>query len=137
MRGHAPVAFDEKAWSEDLRNTTDEGRTAATKKRAELERDGQTINELLACDEQARDGTSLPECIKTRVPWPNGRWGIVYLIARDKKGRLSLDVLAFGVRHHPKGSHALNVYEIAHWRLAKITARDLRGKEPSSQKHRP
>jgi len=34
--GHAPVAFDEKAWSEDLRNTTDEGRTAATKKRAEL-----------------------------------------------------------------------------------------------------
>jgi hypothetical protein len=28
-----------------------------------------------------------------------------------------LRYLAFGVRHHPKGSHAETVYEIAHRRL--------------------
>ena|ERR1039458_1393004 len=133
-RGCAPVAFDEAAWSEDLRQTTDTGRAAATRKRAQLERDGQPVDELLACDEDARDGTSLPECVKTRVRRPDGKWGIVYLIARDKQtGRLSLDVLAFGIRHHPKGSHALTVYEIAHRRLHNaIIARDLRGKKPDT-----
>jgi hypothetical protein len=131
---HAPVAFDEAAWSEDLRQTTDTGRAAATSKRAELERDGQPVDELLACDEEARDGTSLPECVKTRVPWPDGKWGIVYLIARDKQTRrLSLDVLSFGMRHHPKGSHALTVYEIAHRRLHNaIVARDLRAEKPAT-----
>jgi hypothetical protein len=39
-------------------------------------------------------------------------------------GRLRLDFLAFGVRHHPKGSHALSVYDIAHGRLLKITAKE-------------
>jgi hypothetical protein len=117
-RGHAPVGFDEVAWSEDLRNSTDAGRTAATTKRAALERDGQPIHELLACDEAAQDGTSLPGCVKTYVPWPDGKWGIVYLIARDPKTtRLSLDVLAFGVRHHPRKSHAPTVYEVAHQRM--------------------
>jgi hypothetical protein len=129
---HAPVAFDEAAWSEDLRNSTDAGRAAATKKRAELERNGQPVKELLACETQARDGTSLPECVKTRIPWPNGKWGIVYLIARDKQtGRLSLDILAFGIRHHPKDSHALDVYETADRRLHNaIIARDLRTEKP-------
>jgi hypothetical protein len=94
---HAPVAFDEAAWSEDLRNSTDAGRAAAT-----------------------------------RVPWPNGKWGIVYLIARDKQtGRLSLDILAFGIRHHPKDSHTLDVYETADRRLHNaIIARDLRTEKP-------
>jgi len=132
-RGHAPVAFDEAAWSEDLHNTSDAGRAAATRIRAELEREGQPVDDLLACDEEGRDGTSLPQCAKTRVPWANGKWGIVYLIARDKQtGRLSLDVLAFGMRHHPKGSHALTVYEIAHRRLHQIIARDLRRKTPDT-----
>jgi hypothetical protein len=131
---HAPVAFDELAWNQDLRDGSDAGRAAATTKRAKLERDGQPVDELLACDEDARDGTSLPECVKTRVPWSDGKWGIVYLIARDKQtGRLSLDVLSFGIRHHPKGSHALNVYEVAHRRLHNaIVARDLRGKKPDA-----
>ncbi len=115
--GHAPVAFDEAAWSEDLRDSTDAGRTAATRKRADLERDGQPVDELLACDEEAPDGTSLPGCVKTRVPWPDGPRGIVYLIARAQTGALSLDVLSFGMRHHPKDSHALSVYQIADQRL--------------------
>ncbi|HEV3320681.1 MAG TPA: hypothetical protein VG147_00635 [Solirubrobacteraceae bacterium] len=117
-RAHAPVGFDEAVWKEDLRSSTDAGRTAAASKRAELERDGQPIDELLACDTEAQDGTSLPNCVKTYVPWPDGKWGIVYLIARDPNtGRLSLDVLSFGVRHHPQGSHAPTVYERAHRRM--------------------
>ena len=32
-------------------------------------------------------------------------------------GRLSLDVLSFGVRHHPQDSKAPTVYEIADARL--------------------
>jgi len=105
-------------WNEDLRNSTDAGRTAATSKRAELERDGQPIDELLACDTEAQDRTSLPGCVKTYVSWPDGKWGIVYLIARDPRtGRLSLDVLSFGVRHRPRGSHAPTVYELAHQRI--------------------
>ena len=28
-RAHAPVGFDEAVWNEDLRNSTDAGRTAA------------------------------------------------------------------------------------------------------------
>jgi hypothetical protein len=114
--GHAPVAFDENAWSEDLRNGTDSGRTAATKRRSRLEQDGQPIDELLGCRDEAQDGTSLGGCVKTYVPWPDGPWGIVYLIARDETGRLSLDHLAVGLRHPPAGRRA-SVYEIAHRRL--------------------
>jgi hypothetical protein len=137
--GYAPVAFDELAWGQDLRASTDAGRAAAVKKRADLELAdlrsvGQPVDELLACDEDARDGTSLPECVKTRVHWSEGKWGIVYLIGRDKEtGRLYLDVLSFGIRHHPKGSHALNVYEVAHRRLHNaIVARDLRAEKPDA-----
>lgn len=114
--GHAPVAFDENAWSEDLRNATDAGRTAAANRRARLEQDGQLVAELLGCKDEARDGTSLGGCVKTYVLWPDGPWGIVYLIARDETGRLSLDHLAFGLRHPPAGRRA-SVYEIAHRRL--------------------
>jgi hypothetical protein len=31
--------------------------------------------------------------------------------------KIALRYLAFGVRHHPKGSHAETVYRIAHRRL--------------------
>jgi hypothetical protein len=114
--GHAPVAFDENAWSEDLRNATDSARTAATHGRTRLEQDGQAVAELLGCRDEARDGTSLVGCVKTYVPWPDGPWGIVYLIARDETGRLSLDHLAFGLRHPPAGRRA-SVYEIADRRV--------------------
>jgi hypothetical protein len=33
------------------------------------------------------------------------------------------------MRHHPKGSDALTVYELADQRLPEIVARDLRGEE--------
>src|ERR1700688_3362775 len=117
-RGNAPVAFDETAWSEDIRNSSDAGRNAALIKRSHLERHGQPVGELLACATDSRDGTSLYGCVKTYVPWRAGKWGIVYVIARDPMtGRLSLDVLSFGVRHHPQDSKAPTVYEIADARL--------------------
>jgi hypothetical protein len=40
----------------------------------------------------------------------------------DIDGRVRLDFLAFGARHHPTGSHSLTVYEIAHRRLLEMTA---------------
>lgn len=41
---------------------------------------------------------------------------MVLALASDKRG-LGLRYLAFGVRHHPKNSHAETVYQIAHRRL--------------------
>lgn len=114
--GHAPVAFDDKTWSEDLLGETDSARATATQLRARLERDGQAVDELLACREEGRDGTSLPGCIKAYVSWPDGPWGIVYLIVRDESGELSLDHLAFGLRHPPPGRRD-SVYHHAHRRL--------------------
>jgi hypothetical protein len=67
---HAPVAFDEAAWSEDLRQTTDAGRAAATKKRAQLERDGQPVDELLACDEEGATGRACPNASRPVSPGP-------------------------------------------------------------------
>jgi hypothetical protein len=41
---------------------------------------------------------------------------MVFRIER-REGRLLLAYAAFGVRHHPRGSMAPTVYEIAHRRL--------------------
>jgi hypothetical protein len=54
--GHAIVAFDEVAWSEDLRNATTSGRNAARRVRRKLESRRQPVAELLACDDEGRDG---------------------------------------------------------------------------------
>lgn len=110
------MAFDEIAWSEDLRNATAAGREAARRARRKLERRGQPIAELLACDEEGADGTRLAGCVKTYVPQPLGPWGLIYLIVRDPEGNLRLDHLAFGLRHPPPGRRA-SVYRVAHHRL--------------------
>ncbi len=115
-RKHAAVAFDEAAWSEDMRNATDAAREIAARRRAQLERDGQPIDELRACDSEGSDRTSLPGCVKVYIPPPYGPWGLVYLIARDDDGRLRLDHLAFGLRHPPRARRA-SVYQVAHERL--------------------
>jgi hypothetical protein len=56
----------------------------------------------------------LPGCVKVYLPPPGGPLGIVYRLAKNKDGRLYLDHLAFGVRHHPPGSTAESVYRMAH-----------------------
>ena len=119
-RGFAPVAFDDLAWQEDLRALGKSVRRIATETRTRLEREGQAVDALFACDEEARDGTSLPGCVKVYIPPPGGPLGFVYRLAKNAEGRLYLDHLAFGVRHCPPGSHAKTVYEIAHRRLHSI-----------------
>ena len=116
-KGYAPVAFDDLAWEEDLRKARGSAPRIARETRARLEREGQEVDALFACDEDARDGTSLPGCVKVYLPPPAGPLGLVYRIARNKRGRLYLDHLAFGVRHHPPGSRAETVYQLAHRRL--------------------
>jgi hypothetical protein len=59
------------------------------------------------------------------MPAKGGTARVVFAIKRQQ-GQLVLAYLAFGMRHHPKGSHALTVYQIADRRLHQITARDLR-----------
>ena len=77
------VRFDELALAEDLQHATAAGRRAGDRARRELERDGVSADRLLRCQPEARDGTRLGGCVKTRVPWPDGRWGLVLVpIAR-------------------------------------------------------
>ena len=116
-KGYAPVAFDELAWQEDLRRASKSTRRIGSETRSRLEREGQAVDSLFACDDEARDGTSLPGCVKVYIPPPGGPLGLVYRLARNKEGRFYLDHLAFGVRHHPPGTHARTVYQLAHLRL--------------------
>lgn len=84
--------------------------------RGQFEQDGVEIKTLRRCDSEGRDGTKLPACFKVYLPAPNGKFGMVLRFIRDGDG-LALRYLAFGVRHHPRDSHARTVYEIAHRRL--------------------
>ncbi len=93
-RGFAPVAFDELAWQEDLRAAIGGARRMAIDARKRLEREGQAVDALFACDEEARDGTSLPGCVKAYVPPPGGPLGMVYRLAKNSEGRFYLDHLA-------------------------------------------
>jgi hypothetical protein len=116
-RGFAPVALDELAWQEDLRRATGGAKRIGEETRLRLEREGQTVEALFACSEEARDGTRLPGCVKVYLPPPGGPLGLVFRIAKGKDGRLYLDHLAFGVRHIPAGSRGMTVYQLAHRRL--------------------
>lgn len=113
--GRARVVFDDVLWDEDLAAATAEATHAASRARDELSRHGAPLDELRACDENARDGSSLPGCVKLYVPLPAGPWGIVFQLARDEHG-VFLAVLAFGLRHPPSSRRA-SVYAIAHRRL--------------------
>ena len=115
-RGRAQVVFDEAAWEDDLRGATPAARKVAKEARARLERNGQPVDDLLVCDSNGADGTDLSGCAKAYIPPQVGPWGLVYLIAKDKRGRLYLDCLAFGERHPPTGRQS-SVYQIAHNRL--------------------
>jgi len=114
--GRAPALFDDSAFAEDLRRTSDTGKEVALAARREFEGDGVSVGSLLACDEEGPDGTELRHCVKLRLPPPNGKFGMVFRI-EQQKGRSVLVFAAFGVRHHPADANARTVYEIAHNRL--------------------
>lgn len=111
-----PAGFDCDLLDEDLARSTPAGATAAEATRREYERDGIPLSHLRPVDERGRDGTFLPDCVKAYIPYPDGRFGMVFQAVAHQTGP-RLRYLAFGVRHHPTGSHAPTVYERAHRRL--------------------
>ncbi len=127
-KGHALVVFDEESFDTDLERLSTTGRRIARSTRKRYETDGVPLKQLRSCDAEGRDGTSLPSCLKVYLPAPNGRFGMVLLLAIATDGP-RLRCIATGVRHHPGGSHALTVYQIADMRLSKVIARDLRSKK--------
>lgn len=54
----------------------------------------------MACEDDARNGTNLAGCVKTYVPWPDGRFGAVFVAVSHPQRPLGLRAIAFGVRHH-------------------------------------
>jgi len=114
--GRAPAQFDDAAFSEDLKRTSDAGRQVAEAARREYEQDGVPIDDLLPCEEEGREGTALQHCMKVYLPRPGDKFGMVFRIELSENKAL-LVYAAFGVRHHPRNSHAPTVYEIAHRRL--------------------
>jgi hypothetical protein len=99
-----------------MARTTASGQKVAEVARREYETNGIPRSDLRLCDPSGRDGTELPQCLKVYLPPPVGRFGMVLkFVVTDEGPRL--DYLAFGVRHHPHGSNAATVYEIADQRL--------------------
>lgn len=78
--GRAPALFDDAAFAEDLRRTSNAGEEVAHAARREFERDGVSVGNLLACDEEGPDGTVLRHCLKLRLPPPDGKFGMVFRI---------------------------------------------------------
>ena len=111
-----PVRFDPDALDDDLLHVTPLGRQVAAQARTELERDGIPASRLYRCGSEMTDGTDLGGCVKTRIPWPDGRWGIVMYGRVDRDGHPELRVLAFGERH-PAEHWRASVYQLAHRRL--------------------
>lgn len=113
-----PVGFDDDALAKDLDRLPASAEVALRAFRKELRRDGGIPqSRLMACQAEGRDGTRLGGCVKTYIPWPDGRFGAVFVPAKHPKRPLALRVFAFGVRHHPRESNAETVYEVADRRL--------------------
>lgn len=116
-RALARVEFDELAWAEDIAAASRSARVVAQQQRKRLEREGQPVADLRACDAEGRDGTNLAGCVKAYLPPPDGPWGAVFRFARRENGTVYLLVIAFGLRHPPARSRQPSVYQRAHRRL--------------------
>jgi hypothetical protein len=113
-----PVGFDEDALAEDLERLPASAEIALREFHKELWREGGLpLSRLKACRDEAHDGTMLGGCVKTYVPWPDGRFGAVFVAVKHPNRPMALRAFAFGVRHHPRESNAETVYEFAHRRL--------------------
>ncbi|MGD9734481.1 MAG: hypothetical protein AB7V58_02550 [Solirubrobacterales bacterium] len=113
-----PVGFDDDGLDEDLAHLPASAEEALRGFQKELRRlGGLPKSRLMACQAEGRDGTRLGGCIKTYIPWPDGRLGAVFIAVTHPNRPVALRAIAFGIRHHPRGSHAESVYEVAHRRL--------------------
>jgi hypothetical protein len=95
-----PVVFDEPAIAEDLSHHPPVARNALDLLRREIDRDGGVpVSRFKRCEAEGRDGTRLAGCLKTYIPWPTGRFGLVLLPVAHASRPLALRAIAFGVRH--------------------------------------
>jgi hypothetical protein len=115
-KGRASALFDDAAFAEDLNRASETARVVALAARKDYEQGGVPTEQLLACEEEGQEGTALGNCVKIRIPHPDGKFGMVFRI-EQRGGKLLLVYAAFGVRHHPPRATAPTVYEIAHRRL--------------------
>lgn len=114
-----PVGFDEDALAEDLERLPASAENALRGFRKELRpQGGIPKSRLKACHDESQDGTMLRGCVKTYVPWPDGRFGAVFVAVTHPNRPMALRAFAFGVRHHPRESNAETVYKVAHRRFA-------------------
>jgi hypothetical protein len=128
-----PARFDEEAFATDLEHLSDAAASALVQLRREVDRDGGLPkSRLLRCQPEGRDGTQLEECVKTRVPWPDGPWGIVFRAVAHPTRPFGLRGIAYGERH-PSRAGKPSVYEIASQRLEEIVAKDLWGEGSPGQ----
>jgi hypothetical protein len=113
-----PVGFDDDALADDLEHLPAAAEEALRAFRKTAQREGGIQrSRLMACQAEGRDGTRLPGCVKTYVPWPTGRFGAVLVAVTHPARPLALRVVAFGIRHRPPRSSAPTVYEVADRRL--------------------
>ena len=127
-----PARFDEESFATDLEHLTGAAGAALEELRREVDRDGGLPkSRLLRCQDEGRDGTRLEECVKTRVPRPNGPWGIVFRAVAHPTRPFGLRGIAYGERH-PTHTGKPSVYEVASQRLQEILAQDLRGEKPGA-----
>lgn len=110
-----PVIVDEEALAEDLAHASEAARAAIEPMVARLRESGAPARWLKRCEEEARDGTSLPGCVKMYIPQPDGQWGAVFL-GTTVNGTLTLILLAVGERH-PAAMWRPSVYQVADRRL--------------------
>jgi hypothetical protein len=107
-----PVSFDEHSIAEDLSHHPPVARNALDLFRREADRNGGLpVSRLKRCEDEGRDGTRLAGCVKTYVPWPSGRFGLVLLPVAHPTRPLALRAFAYGVRH--PAAQKPSVYEIA------------------------
>lgn len=113
-----PVGFDDDALEEDLAHLPASAEEALRLFHEEVRRlGGIPKSRLMACQAEGHDGTRLSGCVKTYIPWPGGRFGAVFVAVTHPNRPLALRAIAFGIRHHPRGSTARTIYEIADGRL--------------------
>jgi hypothetical protein len=113
-----PVGFDDDALEEDLAHLPASAEEALRLFHKEVRRlGGIPKSRLMACQAEGRDGTRLSGCVKTYIPWPDGRFGAVFIAVTHPNRPMALRAIAIGIRHHPHGSNASTVYEVAHHRL--------------------
>jgi hypothetical protein len=114
-----PVGFDEDALEEDLAHLPASAEVALRSFHQEVRRLGGVPKpQLMACQAEGRDGTRLGGCVKTYIPWPDGRFGVVFVAVTHPSRPMALRAIAFGIRHHPRASTAKTVYEVADRRLS-------------------